>query len=113
MGMVGQWTDSVLAAVDTQGSAEGPVNSFFDRVIEEVRQGRDDRETELELELASHSKQSKRGNPTPIGNQVRMKVLFAPLTIRPEYFTTLWIVKAGNPILAILWNTARFAITIR
>jgi hypothetical protein len=39
---------------------------------------------------------------TPIGDQVRRSALFAFFTIFPEYFTTLWIVNAGNPIEARL-----------
>lgn len=89
VGVVGQWTDGVLAAVDAQGSAEGPVDCFFDGVVEEVWQGWDDCETELESKLAYAHSESAREKHTPIGNHVRINVLFAPLTIRPEYLTTL------------------------
>ena len=44
---------------------------------------------------------------------MRTKVLFAFLRALPEYFTTLWIVKAGSAMLAMLWKTARFAMTMR
>lgn len=58
MGMVGQRTHGVFATIDTQCSAECPVNSFFNGVIEEIRQGRDDRETELYIVLAFHTRKA-------------------------------------------------------
>jgi hypothetical protein len=49
-GVGGQRTDSIFAAVDAEGGAKGPVNGFFDRVIEEVGKERYDGETKLETE---------------------------------------------------------------
>jgi hypothetical protein len=45
--MVGQGTDGVFAAVDAEGGTKGPVHGFFNGVVEEVREERYDRETEL------------------------------------------------------------------
>jgi hypothetical protein len=50
--MVGQRTNGILAAVYAQCSAECPVDCFFHRVIEEIGQGRNDCETELEYSSA-------------------------------------------------------------
>lgn len=44
---------------------------------------------------------------TPIGTHLRTRLLLASLNARPEYRTTVWIVKAGSPIVAMLWNAAR------
>ncbi len=41
-----------------------------------------------------------------------MVVFFAFFKYFPEYLTILCIVKAGNPILAILWKTALCTITL-
>jgi len=57
--------------------------------------------------------EENRKKHTPIGIQVRKNVNLVPFSMRPEYLTTLWMVNAGNPILATLWKTARLAITIR
>jgi Ca2+/Na+ antiporter len=42
-----------------------------------------------------------------------MVVFFAFFNALPEYFTTLWMVKAGSPMDARLWNTARCNMTLR
>lgn len=50
---------------------------------------------------------------TPIGAHVLTNAVLAFLSIFPEYLTTLWIVKAGKPMLARLWKVMRFAMMSR
>lgn len=45
--MAGQWTDGILAAVDAESCAEAPIDSPLNGMIEDIRQERNDRETEL------------------------------------------------------------------
>lgn len=45
--VTGQWTDGVLAAVNAKRGTEAPIDGFFDWVIEDVWEERDDRETDL------------------------------------------------------------------
>jgi hypothetical protein len=42
-----------------------------------------------------------------------MATFFTVLNARPEYLTTLWMVKAGSPMEATLWKMARCAMTVR
>jgi hypothetical protein len=48
-----------------------------------------------------------------MGAQVRKNTILEFFSMRPEYLTTEWMVRAGRPMLATLWNTARLAITMR
>jgi hypothetical protein len=41
-----------------------------------------------------------------------MVAFLAPFKACPEYLTTLWIVNAGSPILAIDWKIALSAMTV-
>jgi hypothetical protein len=45
--MAGQRTDGVFAAVNAESRAKGPVDGFFDGVVEEVWKERYNGETEL------------------------------------------------------------------
>jgi hypothetical protein len=49
---------------------------------------------------------------TPIGPYVLIVVFFAFFNALPEYLTILCMVKAGKPILAMLWNTALCTMTL-
>lgn len=49
---------------------------------------------------------------TPIGPYVLILVFLASFRARPEYFTILWIVNAGKPMLARPWKMALWAITL-
>jgi hypothetical protein len=96
---------SVRASNGKECVVEGPLHGVFDRLIEDIREEWDDRQAELWQQEGLLSKwiscqTSDADTLTPIGVHVRTRAFFASLSARPEYLTTEWMVKAGNPILA-------------
>ena len=101
---------SLRATNRLESGVEDPLCRNLDGVVEHVWEERNRRNTQLRL-LATVRVEDARVL-TPIGPQVlSFAFLMFFLAYWPEYRTMLWMVNAGNPILATLWNTALCAAT--